>query len=163
MSRARGYTAVQIALHWVSAVLVIAAFVTHDAMQAAVKALRDGTWSGYDAAMLVHVVGGSTVFFLALWRLEILRRRAAPPLPADEPMVLRAAALLVKILLYAIVLLMPLSGVLNWFGGVALAAELHLLMEPVVPLTIVIHTFGAFYQQFWLKSAVLTRMLRPEA
>lgn len=28
MSRARGYTAAQVALHWVSAVLVIAAFVT---------------------------------------------------------------------------------------------------------------------------------------
>jgi cytochrome b561 len=36
-------------------------------------------------------------------------------------------------------------------------------MEPVVPLAILIHTLGALYQQFWLKSGVLTRMLRPEA
>jgi len=162
MSRARGYTAAQIALHWVSAVLVIAAFVTHDAMQAAAKAVGDGSWSGYDTATLIHVVGGSAVFSLALWRLGMLGRRGAPPLPADEPPVLRVAALVVKVLLYAIMIVMPLSGVLNWFGAVALARQAHLLMEPVIPLTILIHMLGALYQQFWLKSGVLTRMLRPE-
>lgn len=163
MSRARGYTAAQIVLHWVSAILVIAAFVTHDAMQAAAKAVKDGSWSGYDAALLVHVIGGSVVFLLALWRLGMLGRRGAPPLPDDEPPVLRAAALVVKVLLYAIMIVMPVSGVLNWFGGVELAGQLHRLMEPVVPLTILIHLLGALYQQFWLKSGVLTRMLRPEA
>jgi cytochrome b561 len=163
MSRTRGYTAAQIALHWISAVLVIAAFVTHEAMQAAAKALRDGSWSGYDAAMLVHVIGGSAVFLLALWRLGILSRRGAPPLPENEPRVLRAAAWLVKVMLYAIMIVMPISGVLTWFGQIGLARQVHLLMEPVVPLAILIHTLGALYQQFWLKSGVLTRMLRPEA
>jgi cytochrome b561 len=163
MSEVRGYTAAQIALHWVSAVLVIAAFVSHDAMQAAAKALRDGSWSGYDAAMLVHVIGGSAVFLLALWRLGLLSRRGAPPLPENEPWVLRAAAWLVKVLLYAIMIVMPVSGVLHWFGQIGLARQVHLLMEPVVPLAILIHTLGALYQQFWLKSGVLTRMLRPEA
>jgi len=163
MSDARGYTAAQVALHWVSAVLVIATFVTHDAMQAAAKAVRDGSWSGYDVAMLVHVIGGSAVFLLALWRLGMLSRRGAPPLPADEPLVLRGAALVVKVLLYAIMIVMPISGVLNWFGNVALARQVHLLMEPVIPLTILIHMLGALYQQFWLRSGVLTRMLRPEA
>lgn len=57
---------------------------------------------------------------------------------------------------------MPVSGVLNWFGGVELARRLHLLMEPVVPRTILAHILGALYQQLWLKSGVLTRMLRPE-
>jgi len=57
---------------------------------------------------------------------------------------------------------MPVSGVLNWFGGVAPARQLHLLMEPVVPLTILLHFLGALYQQFWLKSDVLGRMLRPD-
>ena len=163
MSRARGYTAAQIVLHWVSAILVIAAFVTHDAMQAAAKAVKDGSWSGYDAALLVHVIGGSVVFLLALWRLGMLGRRGAPPLPDDEPPVLRAAALVVKVLLYAIMIVMPISGILNWFGAVALARQAHLLMEPVIPLTILIHLLGALYQQFWLKSGVLGRMLRPEA
>ena len=92
----------------------------------------------------------------------MLGRRGAPPLPADEPPVLRVAALVVKVLLYAIMIVMPLSGVLNWFGAVALARQAHLLMEPVIPLTILIHMLGALYQQFWLKSGVLTRMLRPE-
>jgi|FEC22Drversion2_1045045.scaffolds.fasta_scaffold01487_8 cytochrome b561 len=163
MSAPRGYTAAQIALHWASAILVIAAFVTHDAMQAAAKALRDGNFSGYDAAMLVHVIGGSVVFLLALWRLGILGRRGAPPRSESEPPVLRAAAWVVKVLLYAIMIVMPVSGVLHWFGGVDLAGQLHRLMEPIVPLTILIHLIGALYQQFWLKSGVLTRMLRPEA
>ena len=161
MSRAPGYTATQIALHWVSAVLVIAAFVTHDAMKAVGKAVRDGSWGGYDTVTLVHVIGGSVVFVLALWRLGMLGRRGAPPLPADEPPVLRSVALTVKILLYAVMIVMPISGVLNWFGNLEAARRLHLLMEPVIPLTILIHLLGALYQQFWLKSGVLARMLRP--
>ncbi len=162
MTKARGYTVAQIALHRVSAILAIAAFVTHDAMRAAAKAVKDGGWSGYDTATLIHVVGGSAAFFLALWRLGMLGRRGALPLPEDEPLVLRGVALVVKLMLYAIMIAMPISGALNWFGDVALARQLHLLMEPVIPLTILIHMLGALYQQFWLKSGVLTRMLRPE-
>jgi len=161
MTKAKGYTAAQIALHWVSAIIVIAAFFSHDAMQAAAKALRDGTWAGYDTTQLVHIIGGVAVFFLALWRLAILTRRGAPEAVEDEPMVLRAIAVLVKFMLYAIMILMPISGVLNWFGGVALARQVHLLLEPAVPLTILLHFVGALYQQFWLKSGVLTRMVRP--
>jgi cytochrome b561 len=158
-----GYRRGQIIPHWLGAVLVIASFVTHDRMIAVGKAVKAGTWGGYDTVTLVHIVGGSAVFFLALWRLGMLSRRGAPPLPEGEPAVLRIVAMLVKLLLYAIMLLMPLSGVLNWFGHVALAQQLHLVMEPVVPLAILIHMLGALYQQFWLKSGVLTRMLRPEA
>jgi len=161
MSRTPGYTSAQIALHWVSAVLVIAAFATHDAMKAVGKAVRDGSWGGYDTASLVHVVGGSAVFLLALWRLGMLGRRGTPSLPAEEPAVLRGTALAVKVLLYAIMIVMPISGALNWLGHVEFARQLHLLMEPVIPLTILIHMLGAIYQQFWLKSGVLTRMLRP--
>jgi cytochrome b561 len=158
----KGYSRLQITLHWVSAVLVIAAFVTHDAMIAAVKAVKDGTWGGYDPAMLIHIAGGSLVFFLALWRLQVLAKRGVPPLPKDEPPMLAIISKIIKALLYLIVLVMPLSGVLNWFGGGSLARQLHVLMEPVVPLAILLHLLGALYQQFLLKSGVLARMLRPE-
>ncbi len=158
----QGYSRLQITLHWVSAVLVIAVFVTHEAMIAAVEAVKDGTWDGYDSAMLIHVTGGTLVFFLALWRLRVLAKRGVPPLPKDEPVVLAAISKIVKALLYLIVLVMPVSGVLHWFGGVTLARQLHVLMEPVVPLAILLHFLGALYQQFWLKSGVLTRMFRTE-
>lgn len=162
MSQApRGYSPLQIGLHWVSAVLVIAAFVTHDAMIAAAKAAKDGTWSGYDPAMLVHVIGGIVVFFLALWRLRVLARRGAPDLPKDERPVPRLISRAVRVLLCAIVIVMPLSDVLNRFGGVAPARRLHLVMEPVVPLAILLHMLGAFYQHFRVKNDVLARMLRP--
>lgn len=158
----QGYSRLQITLHWVSAVLVIAAFITHDAMIAAVKAVKDGAWGGYDPAMLIHIAGGTLVFILALWRLRVLAKRGVPSLPEDEPAALAAISKIVKALLYLIVLVMPISGVLHWFGGVAPARQLHVLMEPVVPLTVFLHLLGALYQQFWLKSGVLTRMLRPQ-
>lgn len=162
MSAPKGYSKTQITLHWVSAVLVIAVFISHDAMQAASKALRDGVWAGYDGAMLLHIIGGIAVFFFAMWRLGLLSRRGAPALPEGEPLPLRALAMLVKVLLYAIMILMPLSGAANWFGGVALAGQIHHLMEPLVPLTILLHVAGALYQQYWLKSGVLRRMMKPE-
>ncbi len=158
----KGYSRVQIALHWVIAVLVITVFVTHDAMIAAAKAIKAGTWAGYDPAMLIHVVGGTVVFFLALWRLRVLMRRGVPLLPEDEPAVLRAIAMIVKVSLYVIMFLMPVTGVLQWFGDVALARQFHVLMDPVVPLTVLLHLLGALYQQFWLKTGVLSRMLHPE-
>jgi len=162
MSQRAGYSRVQIALHWVGAVLVIAAFLTHDRMIEAAKAVKAGSYSGPDMVILIHVVGGITIFFLALWRLGLLSRRGLPKPPDDEPALLRGLAAAVKLMLYAIMIVMPVSGVLNWFGGVALARQLHLLMEPVVPLTILLHFLGALYQQFWLKSDVLSRMLRPD-
>jgi len=163
MSRAQGYTRAQILLHWVSAVLVIAAFVTHDAMIAAAEAERAGSWAGYEPVTLIHIAGGVAVFFFALWRLGLLSRRGAPPLPEDEPLLLRAISVAVKLMLYAIMIVMPVTGVLNWFGEIDLARQIHVAMEPVVPLSVLLHFLGALYQQFWLKSGVLTRMLRPEA
>ncbi|MFQ5439263.1 MAG: cytochrome b [Paracoccaceae bacterium] len=157
-----GYSRAQIVLHWLGAGLVIAAFVTHDGMIAAAKAVNEGSYSGPDAVIVTHVLGGIIVFFLALWRLGLLSSRGLPEAPQEEPAILRGIAALVKLLLYAVMIVMPVSGVLNWFGGVAIARQLHLLMEPVVPLTVLLHLIGALYQQFWLKSGVLTRMLRPE-
>lgn len=162
MTQVNGYSRAQITLHWISAILVIAAFLTHETMIDVGKAVRAGTWAGYQPAMLVHMAGGVAVFFFALWRLGLLSRRGAPPLPDDEPLPLRLIAWGVKILLYAIMILMPLSGAANWFGGVELAGQLHALLEPLVPLTILLHLCGALYQQFWLRSGALTRMLRPE-
>lgn len=159
---ARGYSSTQIVLHWSGAILVIASFITHEAMIAAAKAVKEGTYSGADAAILTHVAGGIIVFFLALWRLGILSHRGAPPLPEGEPLPLRLMAMGMKVILYAIMFLMPLSGVLHWFGGVTLARELHLLMGPLVPLVVLLHLIGALYQQFWLKSNVMRRMLRAE-
>jgi len=157
-----GYSRAQILLHWLGAVLVIASFVTHDGMIAAAKAVKEGSYSGPDAVIVTHVASGITVFILVLWRLGLLTRRGLPALPEEEPAILRGLAALVKLLLYAIMIVMPVSGVLNWFGGVLIARQLHLLMEPVVPLTVLLHLIGALYQQFWLKSGVLTRMFRPE-
>ena len=162
MSQLAGYSRVQIVLHWVGAVMVTAAFVTHDGMIAAAKAVKEGTYSGPDTVILTHVVSGIIVFFLTLWRLGLLSRRGLPPPPDDEPAMLRGLAAAVKLMLYAIMIMMPASGVLNWFGGVALARQLHQLMEPVVPMAILLHLLGALYQQFWLKSGVLSRMLRPD-
>ncbi|MHA1567334.1 MAG: cytochrome b [Alphaproteobacteria bacterium] len=157
-----GYSAAQIALHWLGAVLVIAAFATHDGMIAAAKAVNEGNYSGPDAVIVTHVVGGIIVFFLAVWRLGLLSSRGLPTPPEEEPAILRGIATLVKLLLYTIMIVMPVTGVLQWFGGVALARQIHVLMDPVVPLTVLLHLLGALYQQFWLKSGVLTRMLRPE-
>lgn len=162
MKEATGYSRTQIALHWISALLVIAVFVTHEAMIAAAKAVDDGAWAGYDAPMLIHVAGGVTVFVFALWRLGLLSRRGAPSLPSEEPLPLRLGAVAVKLALYVIVLVMPVSGVLSWFGGVGAAGQVHAAMEPAILAAVALHVLGALYQQLWLKSAVFMRMLSPE-
>ena len=77
MTTRTGYSTAQIALHWLTAIGVLVAFFTHDAMEE----IAETTWEAGGAAFPTpHTIAGMTVFLLVLIRL-VLRWRSGVPAP----------------------------------------------------------------------------------
>ncbi|MYJ70911.1 MAG: cytochrome b [Rhodospirillaceae bacterium] len=159
-----GYSATQIALHWIIAVLVIAQVVLHEGMHAAYREARGGPAATAAESLMadLHVAGGIAVFLLALLRVVLRLRRGAPSPPETEHPALRFAAKAVHFGFYAIILLMPLTGALAWFGGVEASAAVHRAGMLAIFVLLLLHVAGALYQHFVLKTDVMRRILRPE-
>ena len=160
-----GYTRAQIALHWVIAALVIFQLVFGENIGPAFKAYRQGAVPQADALLdaNIHVYVGLAVLVLAVLRLALRIRFGAPELPADENIVQRYIARLAHIVLYAAIVLMPVTGALAWYLGMEEIGELHELGKPVLIVVVALHAAGALWQHFVVKSDVLRRMLKPVA
>ena len=159
-----GYSLAQIALHWIIAVLIIAQVVLHEGMHAAYREAQGGPAATGNESLMgdLHVAGGIAVFLLALLRVALRLGRGAPPPPETEHPALRFAARAVHIGFYAIILLMPLTGALAWFGGVEASASVHRAGMLAIFVLLLLHIVGAVYHHFVLRTDVMRRMLRPE-
>lgn len=163
MSTPKGYTLTQILLHWAVFLLVALQFILHDGISEAWgRYMREGTFEP-TALVFGHVAGGILILLLVVWRMAIKARRGAPALPEGEPPIMQLAANLTHLGLYALLILMTVSGGMAWFGGQRWAAEGHEILKALVLLLVALHVLGALYHQFVLKSDVMKRMGRPEA
>jgi cytochrome b561 len=156
-----GYTRLQIALHWIAAVLIVQQYLFKDAIAAAWDATTKGLETTFDPLVLAHVAGGALVMLFALWRLSIKARLVAPAMVGDSG-VQRALAKTTHQGLYALMILMPISGSLAWFGGVDLAAQGHNILKIVLLALVALHVVGVLYHHLVLKDGLINRMLRAE-
>jgi len=157
-----GYSRAQVILHWLIAALILFQLLVHEGMEEAWRAMRR---AGEDSGNPVpHIVVGSAILILAAIRLVIRLRHGAPPHPAGQPAVLALIANVVHWGIYALLFMIPISGLVAWFGGVEGAAAIHggPLRLALIGL-VLLHIAGALTQQFVLKSGVLMRMLKPES
>lgn len=161
MATVKGYSRAQIGLHWIVAILILVQIVFEDSIGEAWEIIEDGGAATYGSGALLHIGVGITVLLLALWRLSLRSARGVPPPPETEPPLLRTAAHLGHLALYALMILMPVSGLVAWFGGVEAAAEVHQLMKPALIVLVVIHVAATIWHQFWLKDNLMARMKRP--
>jgi len=157
----KGYSGLQIGLHWTVALLVLFQFLASGAIESAWRAYarnapQDASASGF---VYLHIVCGLLILFLALWRLWLRFTVGAPPLPANEPKPLRFLAKATHFLIYALIIGMPISGSVAWFAGVPAAAGAHVAAKTVLLALVILHVAGALFQQFVLKSSVLSRMV----
>ena len=159
-----GYSGTQIALHWIIAALIVAQVLLHEGMEVAYRFEQGGPAPTESESLLatVHIGCGIAVFVLALLRIVIRVRRGAPPPPEQEHQALRLVAQATHFAFYGVILLMPLTGALAWFGAVDAAASIHGIGLPVILGLVFLHIVGALYHHFILKTDVLRRMLRPE-
>jgi cytochrome b561 len=162
MPQPKGYTRTQIALHWTVFLLVGVQFILHESIAEAWDAIEDGLPATFSPLVAQHVATGLLILVLVIWRMAIKARRGAPALPENEHPLLKLAAHGAHMGLYALLILMAVSGGLAWFGGQNWAGDTHEVLRGLLLILIALHIVGAFFQHFVLKSDVLTRMRKPE-
>ncbi|MFN6951689.1 MAG: cytochrome b [Albidovulum sp.] len=159
MSNVTGYNRAQIAIHWGTLLLLAVSYFSSDKMKAAWKAVHDGR-DAYGNTAAAHVWVGVALLALVLLRMAIRQTRGVPELPAGGHPVADLAARLTHLGLYALLLLMPVSGIVAWFGGIDAAGEAHEVMFNLGLALVIVHVAGAFYHQFVLKDDLMARMKR---
>lgn len=159
-----GYSPAQVALHWAVVVLVAFQFLAHEGIEQSWRAFVRNEPPPVDAAILtyLHIGAGMLVLLLALARLTLRLTRGAPHPPADEPRLFQILAEAVHGTIYLLLLLLPVSGMVAWFGGMEAAGDAHELMKTLLLVAIVLHVGGALFQHFVRRSDVMMRMLRPQ-
>jgi cytochrome b561 len=160
----KGYSTLQIALHWAVAGLIVVQFLGHDSMEAAWRALRRGEAVPADAASGAnfHAIVGLVILVLALWRLYLRFTRGVPGLPENEPAPLKWLAHGTHYAIYALIVGMPIGGAAAWFLGVAPAAQAHGLAATALFGLVLLHLAGGLFQAVVMRSGVLARMAIPE-
>lgn len=164
------YSTRMIVIHWLTLVLLIAAWFLGDAVHDARKA-EGATIAGY----LAHAIVGAAVMLLALGRLYF-RNKDGVPLPLGDTPADKVAKL-VHYLLYGVLILLPFSGTMQVltsdvskalaagdaallpakFDGVP-AHEVHETLVFVLIVLVAIHVLGALKHQFVLKDNLMDRM-----
>lgn len=156
MSSPVHYTRTQKALHWVTAAVIVVQFVFHESMAEAWDRIEDGLTVAFDPLVMAHVAGGFAVLAFAVWRIALRASRGAP-VPQGSPVVQRAAHW-GHIALYAVMIVMAVTGGMAWFGGIPAAAEVHEVLKPVLLLLVAGHVVAAIWHQVVLKDGTLARM-----
>jgi len=152
------YSRAQIALHWVIFLLIAFQFIAHEPMSDAWHKVARGMDVAFNPLVAAHVFGGLSVLVLLIWRLALRLTRGVPPLPAEEPPAMQMAAHVTHWALYALMVLVPVSGAVAWFGLVKPAAEAHEVMKSILLVVVGLHVLGALYHQFVLKTNLMDRM-----
>jgi cytochrome b561 len=158
----KGYSSTQIALHWVIALLIALQFLFNEPMVEAFDSALEGELQPFSWLVWGHIASGISILALALWRVALRRSRGAPPPPEGEGTLLGRAASLGHWALYALILLLPVGGLIAWFGGVELAGDAHGLLSNLLLFVVAVHLAAALWHQFWLKDHLLRRMMRAE-
>ena len=151
------YSRPQIILHWMAFLVILQQFVFHDAISEAFRAAMRGQDIAFSPLVAAHVFGGILVGLFAIWRLVLRKTVGVPPeLPAAPVQQMIAKG--VHVALYALMLALPLSGAVAWFGSVEAAGEAHEVMKATLIAMVALHVLGALMHQFVLKDGILRRM-----
>lgn len=160
MTKVTGYSRAQIALHWGVLALLLVSFLSREGMGEAFRAALDGKATDAAAVAAVHRLVGIAVFVLALARIVLRLRHGAPELPAGGNGALDLVAKVTHVALYALIVVIPLSGFAAWQGLSRSVGEVHeTLFAALLALTF-LHVAGAAYHQFVLRDGLMERMRR---
>jgi len=155
-----GYSRLQIGLHWLIALLLVVSFISHDAVNEAMEAFEKGATEPTTGAM-VHVATGIAVLVLTVLRLGLRFTRGVPAAVEGGSRVIEIVSALTHWALLVLLIAIPVSGAMLWFGGVEQAGDLHEFLFTLGWLLVALHTAAALFHQYVLKDGLLLRMRRP--
>lgn len=158
----KGFSLTQIGLHWITALLILFNLIMSDDMSALWRQMEQTGPQAMTTGALLHIVAGVVVLALVAWRLVLRFTRGVPDAPAGESAVQKLAAAAVHVLLYVLMIGLPVSGLLAFYGGFDSLADLHAeVLKTLLWVLIAAHVAAAFYHHFVLKNGLLNRMRKP--
>lgn len=159
----QSYSHTQILLHWAVVALIAFQYLGSDGIEDAWRAYARGEYGedDFSGLALAHILFGVTVLVLVVWRLVLRWKIGAPPSHPAEPPALQMLAKAAHFALYALIIILPLSGLAGWAGGVTTAIRVHLLAKTLLLPLIGLHVLGALVHHFVWRTDVLKRMLAP--
>ncbi|MGL4235668.1 cytochrome b [Tabrizicola sp.] len=157
MAERSGYSGLQIALHWLIAILIILAWFTHEGAEEAREAMEKGATPGF----VPHVAFGLAVLALVVVRLIIRLTRGAPAAPGTPGSLQVLAAVWGHRLIYLLMIGVPLGGISIFFLGMD-NGDIHGLFANVLMIVVLGHSLMAIYHHFVLKDGLIRRMMKPE-
>ena len=170
------YDGVAIAFHWLIAILIVVNVVVAWSLDS-----FDHHSPIHETILTVHKSIGTTILLLAAFRLAWRAAHPAPPLPTTVPPWQHLAARVDQGLLYALLFLMPVTGLVdaaaftqpvNFFflfhlptvidhdeplGHLAMA--IHKISAKALYVLLAVHAAAALNHHYRLKDNVLRRML----
>lgn len=154
------FTTTQIVLHWTVAAFVTAQFFFNEAIQDDFDRSMDTFGIVWPSLMgWLHILVGTTILVLALWRLGLRFLVGAPKAALPAPKAAIWAGKVAHMALYGFLFMLPITGVLAFLGQSDLAAELHELLTWLLVPLILAHAAGALIEHALFGNATLTRML----
>jgi cytochrome b561 len=157
----KGYSARQIALHWIAFVLVAFQFAIGNQMAHLFHAAHGGNPTHANPIWApIHIVVGLAILAAMLWRLVLRRTEGTPPPPEQHP-ALEWLASAVHVGLYLDLIGAALVGVVAYFWLPQLAVAHRLMVRPILVALFALHFVGSLWHRFVVRDDVLTRMIRP--
>jgi cytochrome b561 len=154
----KGYSTLQIALHWAIAGLIVANYLISDGMEEAFDGMMEGR-AVTGITPVFHVWAGVAVLVLVLIRLFV--RRASAGWQHEAETAADRLALWGHRGLYALMVAVPALGAISWFGGIDATAGLHVIVMNVMMILVLGHAAMALFHQYVLRDGLLIKMLRP--
>ncbi|SIO44782.1 cytochrome b561 [Rhodovulum sp. ES.010] len=156
-----GYSRLQIRLHWAVVVLVAIQFLFNGGMSQAFGEFLETGSKALGASVAIHIGSGLLILVLAFWRIGLRVVHGVPaPDPSHSPAQVKAARAMYG-LFYLLMVLLPVSGMVAWSQGSALAGNVHSVLRVVLFLLIVAHVAAALAGQILKKDGTMTRMVKP--
>ena len=157
------YSLSQRAVHWIMAALIFFNLIWTDGIEAWNRAARNGGTPSADlvSSANIHSYVGIAILALAALRVILRLAQGAPDHPEAEPPLFQLASKLAHVALYALIFLVPLSGIAKYYFGFNLAGDLHAeILTNLLWALIGAHVMGALAHKFYWKTDVLDRMTK---
>lgn len=158
----KGFSTTQIALHWAVALLILFNLIMSDDMSHLWRQIQQTGPMPTTTGAWLHIIVGVVILALALWRLTLRFTRGVPAAPEGESKAVKLAGEVSHGLLYALMIGLPVTGLLAFFGGIDSLAEIHGgILKALLWVLIVAHVLAAVYHHVILKDGLLNRMRKP--
>jgi cytochrome b561 len=158
MAARSGYSGLQIALHWIIAILIPLAWLSSGGAEEAWDAMEKGAAA---PGFVPHVAFGLAVLALVIVRLIVRLTRGAPDAPGVPGSLQVRAATWGHRLIYLLMIAVPLGGMSIWFGGMD-NGDVHGLFANLLMIVVLGHALMALYHQYVVKDGLLRRMMKAE-